>query len=486
MNSVRRVCSILSRISRCTGSMRSMRCTHSSGEVLGQGGQHAGGVLGLDLGQHHRDGLRVFVLQIVGEHRLVHVAELVPHGAARRAADLLHQGVDLVARHEGGEQALGLFERAHDRAGRRTCRETNSTSRSSTTLAETVPRLAMAWEISLISSSSSACHRRWRAPRRAPAGRRRPSPAPVRRVGVDDRLLAGGARSCGLVQPGAEDRDRLLRVLLDELGDLLDRARPSPGPRCGRCRCAAPCRRRAGQGAAAGRSGGSTAICMPARPARRPPRPPGAAPASCGAIGPPPPPAPFSSGRTTKKIIRTRDHQHDDQLAAAHDVVLVEAHQRAEPAVTPSGVLGRWLKRTLTTLTWSPRCWSKPTAERTRLSIRCISSAERGRVGAGLAVLAGGGDAVDGDRHRQPLDRAGLLHLGAGGLGDLVVGGLLGACRWSRRCCAPAPAVGAAGDVLRRPRPAGVGRACSRRRSPRWSGSSGPPGRRDRRSPPGW
>jgi hypothetical protein len=33
--------------------------------------------------------------------------------------------------------------------------ETNSTSRSSTTLAVTVPRLAMAWETSLISSSSS-------------------------------------------------------------------------------------------------------------------------------------------------------------------------------------------------------------------------------------------------------------------------------------------------------------------------------------------
>ena len=59
-------------------------------EVLGQRRQHARGVLGLDLGQHHRDGLRVFVLQVVGEHRLVHVAELVPHGAAGRTADLLH------------------------------------------------------------------------------------------------------------------------------------------------------------------------------------------------------------------------------------------------------------------------------------------------------------------------------------------------------------------------------------------------------------
>ena len=36
MNSVRRVCSILSRISRCTGSMRSMRVTHSSAKSSGR------------------------------------------------------------------------------------------------------------------------------------------------------------------------------------------------------------------------------------------------------------------------------------------------------------------------------------------------------------------------------------------------------------------------------------------------------------------
>ncbi len=37
--------------------------------------------------------------------------------------------------------------------------ETNSTIRSSTTLDDTVPSVDMAWEISLISSSSSASHR---------------------------------------------------------------------------------------------------------------------------------------------------------------------------------------------------------------------------------------------------------------------------------------------------------------------------------------
>ena len=63
---------------------------HFHGEALGQLRQHAAGVVGLDLREHDGDGLRVFVLEIVGEHHLVHVAELVPHGAAGGAADLFH------------------------------------------------------------------------------------------------------------------------------------------------------------------------------------------------------------------------------------------------------------------------------------------------------------------------------------------------------------------------------------------------------------
>ena len=35
-------------------------------------------------------GLRIFVLQIVREDNLVNVCELVPHGAAGRAADFIH------------------------------------------------------------------------------------------------------------------------------------------------------------------------------------------------------------------------------------------------------------------------------------------------------------------------------------------------------------------------------------------------------------
>ena len=91
---------------------------HFEGELLRQGAEHAGGVLGLDLGQHHRDGLRIFVLQIVGENGFVHVGELVPHGAAGRTADFLHDHADLVGLDEALEQPLGGFVGAHQRAGR--------------------------------------------------------------------------------------------------------------------------------------------------------------------------------------------------------------------------------------------------------------------------------------------------------------------------------------------------------------------------------
>eukprot|EP01035_Chromulina_nebulosa_P038233 gene38233-51646_t len=67
--------------------------------------------------KNHGDRLGVFVLQIVGEDGLVHIAELVPHGPAGRTADFLHQPFDAVGGHERGQQALGLVEAAHDRAG---------------------------------------------------------------------------------------------------------------------------------------------------------------------------------------------------------------------------------------------------------------------------------------------------------------------------------------------------------------------------------
>ena len=82
-------------------------------EILGQDRQHAGRLLLPDLGEHHRDGLRVFVLQVVGEHVVVHVGELLPHVAARRPADLLHDLDDTLGRQIGLQQPLGVVEIAH-------------------------------------------------------------------------------------------------------------------------------------------------------------------------------------------------------------------------------------------------------------------------------------------------------------------------------------------------------------------------------------
>src|SRR4051812_26125955 len=105
--------------------------------------------------------------------------------------------------------------------------ETNSTIRSSTTWDDTVPRVDMAWEISLISSSSSASHstmcsspsaNRMIAAFSAPLSRAMSVtpflPRPV--IAIDMPLRA-------FVQPGAQDRDGLFRVAVYELGHLLDR-----------------------------------------------------------------------------------------------------------------------------------------------------------------------------------------------------------------------------------------------------------------------
>ncbi len=74
-------------------------------------------MVGLDLAQHHGDGLRIFVLEIVGQHRLVDVAQLVPHGAAGRTTDFFHDHFDAVFVQRLEQQALGAFQRADQRAG---------------------------------------------------------------------------------------------------------------------------------------------------------------------------------------------------------------------------------------------------------------------------------------------------------------------------------------------------------------------------------
>src|SRR5215510_7051623 len=67
-------------------------------EFARQDGEDAGGMLGPDLAEHHREGLRVLVLQIVSEDVLLDVGELLPHVSAGRSADLLHDAANPLGR----------------------------------------------------------------------------------------------------------------------------------------------------------------------------------------------------------------------------------------------------------------------------------------------------------------------------------------------------------------------------------------------------
>ena len=93
------------------------------GELFGQDREHARGVLRLDLGDHHRDGLRVFVLEIVREHLFLHVGELLPHVAAGRPADFLHDAADPLRRQVLLQQPLGRVVVAEQGSGRRHARD---------------------------------------------------------------------------------------------------------------------------------------------------------------------------------------------------------------------------------------------------------------------------------------------------------------------------------------------------------------------------
>jgi hypothetical protein len=77
-------------------------------------------VFRLDLREDDGDRLRVLVLEVVGEHHFVDVAELVPHRAAGRTADLFHDVVDAVLAEDLGEETLGALIAADERAG---CRD---------------------------------------------------------------------------------------------------------------------------------------------------------------------------------------------------------------------------------------------------------------------------------------------------------------------------------------------------------------------------
>ncbi len=87
------------------------------GEFVRQNREKAGGVLWPDLRQNDRNGLRVFVLQIVGEHFFLNVGELLPDIASRRTTDFFHDGVDFVLRQNAGQHALGDIVIAGEGAG---------------------------------------------------------------------------------------------------------------------------------------------------------------------------------------------------------------------------------------------------------------------------------------------------------------------------------------------------------------------------------
>ena len=73
----------------------------------------------LDLRENHRHRLRVLVLEVVGENRLVHVGKLLPHGAPGRTAQILHDLINAILRQAGIQETLRRVERAHQRAGAR-------------------------------------------------------------------------------------------------------------------------------------------------------------------------------------------------------------------------------------------------------------------------------------------------------------------------------------------------------------------------------
>ena len=84
--------------------------------VLGQDREHARGMLGLEFRQNHGNGLRVFVLEVIGENLFLDVGELLPHVAAGRSANLVHDSDDALRRQILLQQPLRGVEIAHQGA----------------------------------------------------------------------------------------------------------------------------------------------------------------------------------------------------------------------------------------------------------------------------------------------------------------------------------------------------------------------------------
>jgi hypothetical protein len=89
---------------------------HVERELLREDRQYARRVFGPDFREHDRDGLRVFVLQVVGEHLFLDVGELLPHVAAGRTANFFHDVADALGRQVLLQQALGGVVVAGERA----------------------------------------------------------------------------------------------------------------------------------------------------------------------------------------------------------------------------------------------------------------------------------------------------------------------------------------------------------------------------------
>ena len=119
---------------------------HIEREIFRQDGEHARGVFRADLRQHHGDGLRIFVLQIVGEHLLLHVGELLPHVAAGRPADFLHDVADPLGRQIGCSRR-SVASKLPMIAPEADMRDTNSSSKFSTCSASMVPIVDINMEI---------------------------------------------------------------------------------------------------------------------------------------------------------------------------------------------------------------------------------------------------------------------------------------------------------------------------------------------------
>src|SRR3954454_19572988 len=87
----------------------------------------------------------------------------------------------------------------------------------------TVPSCAIVCEISLISSSSISVKSLPACSSPSDSTNTAARSGPERDLKSSLTRLIGGSSSRALVHPAAEDRDRLLRVLVDDLADLLDR-----------------------------------------------------------------------------------------------------------------------------------------------------------------------------------------------------------------------------------------------------------------------